>query len=140
MSLGKALNGVLLSLCDKQVAYPSSSSSYGRVSMIQVRHKKRMGTKGLSFYHINLLCFLDQMLAVMELNQHLVSSSKTVRPIISGGAQCMAHVKIMWSISMYFSLCLYVYIYMYVAIYVILVVCIFRKLLLALSLIIYPWQ
>ena len=27
-----------------------SSSSYGRVSMIQVKHKKRMGTGGLSFY------------------------------------------------------------------------------------------
>ena len=73
------------------------SSSYGRVSMIQVRHKKRMWTGGLFFYHPNLLCCLDQILAVMELSQHLVSSFKTVRPIISQDARCMGHVKIMWS-------------------------------------------
>ena len=73
------------------------SSSYGRVFLIQVRHKKRMGTEGLSFYHPNLLCCLDQMLAVIELSQHLVSSSKTVRPIIHRSARCMGHVKIMWS-------------------------------------------
>ena len=42
--------------------------------MIQVRHKKRMGTgtEDLSFYHSSLLCCLDQMLAVTELSQHLV--------------------------------------------------------------------
>ena len=65
--------------------------------MIQVRHKKRMGIESLSFYHPSLLCWLDQMLAVTELSQHLVSSSKTVRPIISRGAQCIGHVKKMWS-------------------------------------------
>ena len=65
--------------------------------MIQVRHKKRMGTEGLSFYHPNLLCCLDQMLAVMELSQHLVSSSKTVRPNIPRDALCMGHVKMMCS-------------------------------------------
>ena len=75
----------------------SSSSSYGRVAMIQVRREKRMGTEGLSFYHPSLLSCLDQMLAVTELSQHLVSSSKTVRPIISRSARCMGHVKIMWS-------------------------------------------
>ena len=64
--------------------------------MIQVRHKKRMETKDLSFYHPNLLCCLDQMLAEMELSQHLVSLSKTVRPIIPRGSRCMGHVKIMW--------------------------------------------
>ena len=37
------------------------------------------------------------MLAVVELSQHLVSSSKTVRPIIPRGARCAGHVKIMWS-------------------------------------------
>ena len=73
------------------------SSSYGRVSMIQIRHKKRMGTESLSFYHPNLLCCPDQMLAVMELSQHIVSSSKTVRPIIPRGPGCMGHVKIMRS-------------------------------------------
>ena len=75
----------------------SSSWSYGRVSVIQVRHNKEMGTTGLSFYHPNLLCCLDQMLTVTELSQHLVLSSKTVRPIISRGARCVRHVKIMWS-------------------------------------------
>ena len=66
--------------------------------MIQVRHNKKMGTEGLSFYHSNLLCCLDQMLAVIELSQHLVSSSKTVRPIIPRGARCVGHVKILWSV------------------------------------------
>ena len=73
------------------------SSLYGMVSLIQVRHNKRMGTKeGFSFYHPSLLCCLDQMLTVMELSQHLVSSSKTVRLIIPRGARCVRHVKIMW--------------------------------------------
>ena len=65
--------------------------------MIQVRHKKRMGTEGLSFYHPSLLCCLDQMLAVIELSQHLVSSSKTVRLVIPRGARCVGHVKMLWS-------------------------------------------
>ena len=65
--------------------------------MIQVRRNKRMGTEGLSFYHPNLLSFLDQMLAVIELSQHLVSSSKTVRPVIPRGARCEGRVKTMWS-------------------------------------------
>ena len=73
------------------------SSSYGWVSMIQVRHKKRIGTEGLSFHHPNLLCCPDQMLVVMELSQHLISSSKTVIHIIPQSAQCMGHAKIMWS-------------------------------------------
>ena len=77
--------------------YKASSFSYGRISMIQVRHNKRMGTEDLSFYHPNLLCCLDQMLAVMELIQHLVLSSKSVRPIITQGARCVGHVKIVWS-------------------------------------------
>ena len=63
--------------------------------MIQVRHKKNIGNEGLSFYHPNLLCYLDQMLAVMELSQHLILSSKTVRPIIPRDAGCMGHFKIM---------------------------------------------
>ena len=65
--------------------------------MIQVRHRKGMATDGLSFYHPNLLCCLDQMLAVMELSQDFVSLSETVRPIISRGVRCMGHVTIMWS-------------------------------------------
>ena len=66
--------------------------------MIQVRHKKRMGTKGLFFYYPSLLCCPDQMLALMELSQHLVSLSKTVSPIIPRGAwACIGHAEIMWS-------------------------------------------
>ena len=76
---------------------PSSSSLHDRISMIQVRHNKKMGTKDLSFYHPNLQCYLDQMLTVMELSQHLVPSSKIVRPIIPRGTRCLGHVKIMWS-------------------------------------------
>ena len=63
--------------------------------MIQVRHNKRTGIEGLSFYHPNMLCCIDHMLAVIELSQHLVSSSKTVRPVIPRGARCMGHAKIM---------------------------------------------
>ena len=65
--------------------------------MIQVRHKKRMGTEGLSSYHSSLLCCQDQMLAVTELSQPLVSSFKTVRPIISRDTRWMGHVEIMRS-------------------------------------------
>ena len=65
--------------------------------MIQVRHNKRIGTEGLSFYHPNLLCCLDQMLEVIELSVHLVSSSKTVRPFIPLNARCVGYVKTMWS-------------------------------------------
>ena len=35
------------------------------------------------------------VLAVMELSQHFVSSFKTIRPIVPGGARCVGHVKIM---------------------------------------------
>ena len=65
--------------------------------MIQFRHTKRMGAEGLAFYLPSLLCCPYQMLAVMELSQHLVSSSKTVRPFVPRGAKCVGHVKIMWA-------------------------------------------
>ena len=39
------------------------------------------GAEGLSFYYPRLLHCLDQMLAVVILSQHRVSSSKTVRPM-----------------------------------------------------------
>ena len=59
--------------------------------------QEKDGDRGFCFYHSNLLCCLDQMLAAIELKQHLVSSSKTVRLIIPRGVRCMGHVKIMWS-------------------------------------------
>ena len=77
------------------------SPSYGKESMIQVKHKKRMRTEGLSFHHPSLLCCPDLMLAVMELGQHLVSSSKTVRPIIPRGARCGGACSKVW-----FAVCL----------------------------------
>ena len=40
----------------------------------------RTGVEGLSFYYPRLLYFPNQMLAMMLLTQHRVSSSKTVRP------------------------------------------------------------
>ena len=51
----------------------------------------RTGAEGLSFYYPRLLYCLDQMLAVMSLSQHRVSSSKTVRPRAPCGARCIGH-------------------------------------------------
>ena len=44
-----------------------------------------------------LLHCLDQMLAVMSLSQHRVSSSKTVRPRAPCGARCIGHAVSTWS-------------------------------------------
>ena len=57
----------------------------------------RTGAEGLSFYYPRLLHCLDQMLAVMSLSQHRVSSSKTVRPRAPCGARCMGHIVSSWS-------------------------------------------
>ena len=46
----------------------------------------RTGAEGLSFYYHRLLYCLDQMLAVVPLSQHRVSSFKTVRPRAPCGA------------------------------------------------------
>ena len=51
----------------------------------------RTGAEGLSFYYPKMLQCLDQMLAVMSLSQHRVSSSKTVRPRAPCGARCIGH-------------------------------------------------
>ena len=51
----------------------------------KVRHKQDWD-RGLSFYYPRLLHCLDQMLAVMSLSQHQVSSSKTIRPRAPCGA------------------------------------------------------
>ena len=63
--------------------------------MIHVRHKKRMGPRIYPFITPPVFC-LVQMMAVTELSQNLVSSSKTVRSIIPRGTRCMEHAKIMW--------------------------------------------
>ena len=57
----------------------------------------RTGVEGLSFYYPRLLHCLDQMLAVMSLSQHRVSSSKTVRPRAPCGARCIGHAVSTWS-------------------------------------------
>ena len=57
----------------------------------------RTEAEGLSFYYPRLLYCLDQMLAVMSLSQHRVSSFKTVRPRASCGAQCIGHAVKTWS-------------------------------------------
>ena len=53
--------------------------------------------EGLSFYYPRLLHCLDQMLAVMQLSQHRVSSSKTARPRVPCGARCIGHAVSTWS-------------------------------------------
>ena len=57
----------------------------------------RTGAEGLSFYYPRLLHCLNQMLAVMSLSQHRVSSSKTVRPRAPCGARCIGHAVSTWS-------------------------------------------
>ena len=57
----------------------------------------RTGAEGSSFYYTRLLHCLDQMLAVMSLSQHRVSSSKTVRPRALCGARCIGHAVSTWS-------------------------------------------
>ena len=49
----------------------------------------RIGAEGVSFYYPRLLHCLNQMLAVVLLSQHRVSSSKTVRPRAPCGARCI---------------------------------------------------
>ena len=56
-----------------------------------------LGPRGLSFYYPRLLHCLDEMLAVMLLSQHRVSSSKTVRPRAPCGARCIRHTVSTWS-------------------------------------------
>ena len=63
-----------------------------RLKGIQSRSDtNRTGAEGLSFYYPRLLYCLDQMLAVVLLSQHRISSSKTVRPRASCGARCIEH-------------------------------------------------
>ena len=57
----------------------------------------RTGAESLSFYYPKLLHCLNQMLAVVLLSQHRVSSSKTVRPRAPCGARCIGHAVKTWS-------------------------------------------
>ena len=55
------------------------------------------GAEGLSFYYPRLLHCLYQMLSVVSLSQHRVSSFKTVRPRAPCGARCIGHAVSTWS-------------------------------------------
>ena len=57
----------------------------------------RTAAEGLSFYYSRLLHCLNQMLAVVLLSQHRVSSSKTVKPRAPCGARCIGHAVSTWS-------------------------------------------
>ena len=57
----------------------------------------RTGAEGLSFYYHRLLHCLNQMLAMVLLRQHRVSSSKTVKPRAPCGARCIGHAVRTWS-------------------------------------------
>ena len=73
-------------------------SYYSRLKGIHSRSDtNRTGAEGLSFYYPRLLHCLNQMLAVMLLSQHRVSSSKTVRPRAPCGARCIGHAVRTWS-------------------------------------------
>ena len=76
-------------------------STYVRRRRLKGIHSRsdtnRTGAEGLSFYYPRLLHFLDQMLAVISLSQHRVSSSKTVRPRAPCGARCIGHAVSTWS-------------------------------------------
>ena len=73
---------------------------YGR-RRLKVIHSRsdtnRTGAEGLSFYYPRLLHCLNQMLEVMPLSQHRVSSFKTVRPRAPCGARCIGHAISTWS-------------------------------------------
>ena len=73
-----------------------SSSSLFEGYPLQVR-QNRTGTEGLSFYYPRLLHCPNQMLAVVLLTQHRVSSFKTVRPRAPCGARCIGHAVSTWS-------------------------------------------
>ena len=57
----------------------------------------RTRAEGLSFYYPRLLYCLNQILTVVLLSQHQVSSSKTVRPRTPCGARCIGHAVRTWS-------------------------------------------
>ena len=73
------------------------SSSFERYPL-QVRHKQNWGWGFILLLpQTAVLYCLDQMLAVMSLSQHRVSSSKTVRPRAPCGARCIGHTVSTWS-------------------------------------------
>ena len=81
-------------------SYLSSSLSSWFKGIHSRPDTNRTEAEGLSFHYPRLLHCLDQMLAVMLLSQHRVSSSnssKTVRPRAPCGARCIGHAVSTWS-------------------------------------------
>ena len=75
----------------KYFIFICSSSSPSLKGIHSRSDTNRTGAEGLSFYYPRLLHCLNQMLAVVLLSQHRVSSSKTVRPRAPCGARCIGH-------------------------------------------------
>ena len=80
----------------------SEIASPKRVRTYHPKHSNtiRFLVYGGSFFPlggIHIQLFRNQMLAVMVLSQHRVSTSKTVSPRIPVGARCTGHVRIMCS-------------------------------------------
>ena len=97
----------LLSTISRKFSYKKyltllhSSSSFRRRRLKGIHSRSdtnRIGAEGLSFYYPRLLYCLDQMLAVMSLSQHRVSSSKTVRPRAPCGSRFIGHAVSTWSV------------------------------------------
>ena len=87
-----------IACCWRQLKSSKSRRRRRRLKGIHSRpDTNRTGAEGLSFYYPRLLHYLDQMLAVMSLSQHRVSSSKTVRPRALCGARCIGHAVSTWS-------------------------------------------
>ena len=72
-----------------------SSSSFGR-HPLQVTHEQDWGRESILLQSRLLYC-PDQMLAVMLLSHHRVSSSRTISPCVSCGSRCMRHAIRTWS-------------------------------------------
>ena len=86
-------------LKDKVSEKQPTNTRRHRLKVIHSRSDtNRTGAEGLSFYNFRLLHCLNQMLAVMLLSQHRVSSSKTVRPHPPCGARCIGHAVSTWSV------------------------------------------
>ena len=86
--------------CNNPLLTPSRSARRRRRRLKGIQSRSdtnRTGAESLSFYYPRLLYCLDQVLAVMSLSQHRVSSSKTVRPHAPCGAQCIGHTVSTWS-------------------------------------------
>ena len=79
------------------ILHTSSSSSSSLEGYPLRSDTRRIGAEGLFFYYPRLLHCLNQMLAVMLLSQHRVSSSKTVKLCSPSGARCIGHAVSTWS-------------------------------------------